>query len=633
MDGLADDSPFNAVIAFADWIDRARESYWLIVIPFIILLLYGAYRQLDRALFLICATWNLRSLLLPLCYGLARSKYTLGTLALAFAVWAGYHCSWIISRDANPRQDDLTGIYLIPCRVTHKRRVPKQHGFSYSYLTVGIPVGCRGSMNSMISVDEPDVPTAWLSGIWRLKNWFRVDSSDYLERGSNKLGLRGKLDNYLKSQGANPTDYPSAFLVTAPKFLGYQFNPVSFWYLYSPDKILSAIILEVNNTFGERRPYLVLRDTSEDATRISAPGTIRSKPSDTQFKASWKKDFHVSPFNSRNGSYSLLARDPFESSMSSFCGIDNTINLISSKGQSKLFAQLRSEGEAIVASQMSLLEKMRFILAWFWVGFLTFPRIVKEAGSLFFSHQLHVWYRPEPLKDSLGRLADDTERRLELIFRQYLRFLVEQSPNPLTVTYVPSGILESGEETFVSTKASSSSGQTQRVKIQILTPLFYSRFVHFAHDFEAIFSELAENHTIWVDKPEILPKLFLKQQPPPLQVSNFVDFVYFKLIQKLRRRPARIVRPMTSADRAKPTINAEDVRSFRISPMDAFVLGHSSEETRKSYRSLLVRIVVADRLFFGMTEIIYALELIGRFGVAWWLASFFSAPKDVTTRT
>lgn len=393
-------------------------------------------------------------------------------------------------------------------------------------------------------------------------------------------------------------------------------------------------MLEVNNTFGERRPYLVLRDTAEDATRISASETVvHSNPSDTQIKASWKKDFHVSPFNSRNGSYSLLARDPFENNMRSFCGIDNTINLISSKGQSKLFAQLRSEGEAVIASQMNPLVKMRFILTWFWVGFLTFPRIVKEAGSLLFSHQLHVWYRPEPLKDGLGRLADDTERRLEPIFRQYLRFLVEQSPNPLNVTYVPSGILESGEETFISSKTTCQSEQTQHLKIRILTPVFYSRFVHYAHDFEAMFSELAENHTIWVDEPEILPKLFLKQQPPPLHVSSFVDFMYFKLIQKLRRRPARIVRPMTSADRTKATMNAEDVRSFRISPMDAFVLGHSNKETRGSYRSLLVRIFVADRLFFGMTEVVYALELIGRFGVAWWLASFFSTPKDVTTGT
>ncbi|KAM0254717.1 hypothetical protein ACHAQJ_006498 [Trichoderma viride] len=319
--------------------------------------------------------------------------------------------------------------------------------------------------------------------------------------------------------------------------------------------------------------------------------------------------------------------------MGNFCGIDITLNLISSKAQSKLFAQLHSEGAATVASQMSLLEMIKFVLAWFWVGFLTFPRIAKEAASLFFSHQLHVWYRPEPLKDSVGRLANNTEKKLEPIFRQYLRFLVEQSPNPLSVTYVPSGVLESDEEMFISSKAPCQSEQIQHIKIRILTPVFYSRFVHFAHDFEAIFGELVENYTIWVDRPEILPKIFLKKQSPLLHVPSFVDFLYFKLIQKLRRRPARIVRPMTSADKARPTMNPEDVRGFRISPMDAFILEHSNKETRASYRSLLVRMFVADRLFLGMTEIVYALELIGRFAVAWWLASFASAPMDVTACT
>lgn len=197
MDGLADDSPFNAVIVVADWIDRVRESYWPIVLPFAILLLHVAYRQLDRTLFLVCVTWNLRSSLLSICDNLARSKYTLGISTLAFAIWVGFGTTL---RKVSQRRDDLTGIYLIPCRVTHRRKIPKTHAFSYSYLTVGIPVGYRGCFDGLISVDEPDIPTAWISGIWRLKNWFQVDSSDYLERGSNKHGLRGKLDNYLISQ-------------------------------------------------------------------------------------------------------------------------------------------------------------------------------------------------------------------------------------------------------------------------------------------------------------------------------------------------------------------------------------------------------------------------------------------------
>ncbi|EHK26264.1 uncharacterized protein TRIVIDRAFT_141952 [Trichoderma virens Gv29-8] len=379
----------------------------------------------------------------------------------------------------------------------------------------------------------------------------------------------------------------------------------------------------MNNIFGERRPYLVIRDTADDATRISSEET--SHPTPAWVKASWKKDFHMSPFNSRKGSYSMLARDPFEGNVESFSGIDIALDLVSSKGQSKVATRLLSDGTPIDASQMGSLKKAEFALTWFWVVFLTFPRIVREAASLFFYHQLHVWYRPEPLKDSLGRLANSTEAKLESIFRQYLRFLVEQSSSPLSVTYVPSGLQESSEETFTSPESSGHQEQIEHVKIKILTPVFYSRFVHYAHDFEAIFCELAENCTIWVDRPETLPKIFLKKQPPPLYVPGFMDFLYFKTIQRLRRRPPNIMRPMTSADSAGSTTTPEDLRGFRISPMDAFVLEHSSRETRASYRSLLARMFVADRFFFSIPEIIDAVLLIGRLSVASWLLSFGSA--------
>ncbi|KAL7914898.1 hypothetical protein GGI35DRAFT_466649 [Trichoderma velutinum] len=621
MDGLSDDSPFRPVILVADWIDRG--GFWLLVLPFAVFWYHVTHRQSDFVIIVICLVWNLRCSLIPICYELARSRLTLSSVALTAIVSIGLQFRAYIWKWGHvDKPQSGTPAYLIPCRVSHSREQPKKHAFSYSYLTVGIPIGYRGNVNGMISVDSPDVSTSWLSKIWRVRSWFRIDSADYLERGNNKLGLRVKLDTYLRSQDADPADYPHAFLVTAPKFLGYQFNPVSFWYLYSPDKTLSAVVLEMNNIFGERRPYLVLRDTIDDATRIASNEVSQLTP---VWVNAWKKDFHMSPFNSRKGSYSLLARDPFEGNMEGFSGVDIALNLVSSKGQPKLAVRLCSEGKALDASQMGLLEQAGFVLTWVWVGFLTFPRIVREALALFYYNQLHIWYRPEPLKDSIGRLADKIEMKLELIFRQYLRFLVEQSTSPLSVTYIPSGLPENSEETFTSPGAAVHPEQTECLKIKILTPVFYSRFVHYAHDFEAIFCELAESCTIWVDQPETLPKIFLKKQSPPLHVPSFMDYLYFKAILQLRRRPARITRPMTSADSVGPTTTPEDVRGFRISPMDAFVLQYSSQETRASYRSLLTRMFVADRIFFGVPAIIEALLLSGVFGVAWWLLSFGSA--------
>ncbi|KAL8989164.1 MAG: hypothetical protein Q9177_001897 [Variospora cf. flavescens] len=231
------------------------------------------------------------------------------------------------------------------------------------------------------------------------------NAGDYLDRGNGNLGLRGKLQAYLKSQGEVATDYPFAYLVTAPRFLGYSFNPVSFWYLYNEEKQLRAMILEVNNTFDERRMYFlkdtIVKDPDESWTVIEHP---RSK-----FKDTWLKDFHVSPFNSRKGSYALSAQDPFSAHLNGTCEVDNTITLSSSKAHAKLIARVFSDQPSIDPTTVGSWARFCFIASWWWVGFVTFPRIVREAGKLFFRRKLHVWYRPEVLKDSIGRHATEDE--------------------------------------------------------------------------------------------------------------------------------------------------------------------------------------------------------------------------------
>lgn len=202
----------------------------------------------------------------------------------------------------------------------------------------------------------------------------------------------------------NDAEWSYAYLVTAPCFLGYAFNPVSFWYIYDADHHLNKMILEVNNTFGERRMYLL------DGSNV-VPGTPQSTSTEpdlivgakSRFNDIWMKDFHVSPFNSRKGSYVLRAQDPFPHGMFDEPVIDNTITLISSKDHAKLVARLSSTGKALDQDAMGVLDTIKFVLSWCWVGFVTFPRIVKEAGRLFFKRKLHVWFRPEVLHTGIGR--------------------------------------------------------------------------------------------------------------------------------------------------------------------------------------------------------------------------------------
>ncbi|OHE95317.1 hypothetical protein CORC01_09328 [Colletotrichum orchidophilum] len=540
---------------------------------------------------------------------------------------------------------------LIPCTTTHRRTFPQKHAFVYSYLVVGIPVGWKGTYAGMVSCDV-EKGGGWLSWFSLAprqpgRGWFHVDPADYLERGNGHLGLRGKLDAYLTSQGADPAQYPNAYLVTAARFLGYHFNPVSFWYLYSKDKELTAMVLEVNNTFDERRMYFLTADAVpsdqrlDDGTHIdiaesaSQEANVESaaRRAPVRMIKTWPKDFHVSPFNSRKGSYSLSATDFFAGGTD--YTLDSTITLSSSKDHPKIVARLFNSAPAIDPGTMIALQKFTFLCRWWWVGFVTFPRIVKEAAVLSLRKGLHVWFRPEPLKESIGRKADATEGRLEPVFRAYLQQLVAQSTAAIAVRYIPGGTSAAagtGIETMLSPAAKKNPKRTEHLDFKVLTPVFYTRFVRYAHDLEAVCCEFQDNGTLWISQPELLPKLILKTPAPPLKTTNILDFVYFMAIRALRQRPERIERPLTSA--AKNTgkdgrggdgngagVQKVDIRDFRISSMDGFVLAQTNRQTRSTYRSLVLRSFLADRLALGSVELLDLQHLVLRAGVAWILSS------------
>ena len=69
-----------------------------------------------------------------------------------------------------------------------------------------------------------------------------------------------------------------------PRVLGHTFKPVSFWYCHRADGSLRAIVVEVNNTFGERHCYLL--DRPRFGQELHAD-----------------KVFHVSPFCPVEGGY------------------------------------------------------------------------------------------------------------------------------------------------------------------------------------------------------------------------------------------------------------------------------------------------------------------------------------------
>ncbi|KAL6721362.1 hypothetical protein ACLMJK_000465 [Lecanora helva] len=454
--------------------------------------------------------------------------------------------------------------------------------------------------------------------------WFNIDSSDYLARGESLHGLRGKLDDYLESQNENIQDYPHAYLVTAPRFLGYSFNPVSFWYLYNSNKELKAMILEVNNTFDEKRIYFLKNietmafgpksdkrpERSPEIPAFIMKQKIPVYKSPGDFTAAWSKDFHVSPFNSRKGTYSLAATDPFANhlkngNLKASCGkVNNTVTLSSSKNHPKLVARILSTSGSIDPYSLGEWKIVKFVFLWFWVGLVTFPRILWEAGKLFFLRRLHVWFRPEVLKDSMGRNETDDERAIAFLFRDYLQHLVQDSDLPIPVKFIPGLANMPPSETFTPDSLpvynplpeSSLSLEPEPFIFKPTTPLFYALLAR-QSDFPTFFQTHLENpdiktHIFYTSSPDLLLRLFKTPYKPPITSETPRRKDNLSPLQNLTWNLLRHLRTPHST----------------FSPLDAFAIQPPFKSSSKvhAYRTATFKLFLSDRIAFGQPHLIDA---------------------------
>jgi len=416
-------------------------------------------------------------------------------------------------------------------------------------------------------------------------------------------------------QGINPEQYPYAYLVTAARFLGYASNPLSVWYLYSASKELKALILEVNNTFDERRIYFL------EPSHADHPSESNELSKPTRYTGTWAKDFYVSVFSTRAGSYSLAAYDPFFPHLTGTGPIDSTVTLSSPEGRAKLIARIYSEGEGVDPSTMSVWQNTRFLAAWWWVGLATFPRTIQQAIIILFRRKLPWVFRPEPRKETIARHADATELCIESLFRAYLREMVEISGERLRVRYIPAGLVDISEEVMMSSSAQLAQEEVDELEIRVLTPIFYSRVVRFPDLLDGILSECHDSSTVSLSSTEILGKLaFQSEAPSP---SGLWDALSYKFLPVLRRRPAPIIcldEPNISFPKNPIPTGKADTQPSGLTGLDAFVLFRSPLAQRKEYASRLLKLLVTEHIALGWVEIL-DLEVFVARSIALWIVA------------
>jgi DUF1365 family protein len=196
-------------------------------------------------------------------------------------------------------------------------------------------------------------------------------------------------------QGLNPADYPYIYVVTTPQFLGYSFNPVSYYYLYDKQEKFCACVLEVNNTFGEKHVYILqASDVANPAPRAGY-----------DFAGAMHKDFHISPFNHRSGSYVIQVRDPLRDDMRQ----DVHMTVYDADKKKTMAARAYSITRAFDIESGSRVQGLWIGCAWGWNTFMALPQTFYQAFKIWHRGGIKVSTRPEPLPSSAKRKATATE--------------------------------------------------------------------------------------------------------------------------------------------------------------------------------------------------------------------------------
>ena len=163
--------------------------------------------------------------------------------------------------------------------VRHARLRPSRNSFVYPTYFLFLP---------MRAMQDATAPAAHTALAWNRRAALSFFDSDHGDgRGPAQGGALAWLDELLCREGITDAT-GETWLHCYPRVLGYTFKPVSFWFCHRASNddngSLRAIVVEVNNTFGERHCYLL------DAPRYG-------------LELSTGKVFHVSPFLKVEGRY------------------------------------------------------------------------------------------------------------------------------------------------------------------------------------------------------------------------------------------------------------------------------------------------------------------------------------------
>ncbi|KAF3924498.1 hypothetical protein AA313_de0210246 [Arthrobotrys entomopaga] len=321
-----------------------------------------------------------------------------------FIDWFGTDYFDILDRLDKAKESNLRPRFFF-CMSRHLRLSPNRYFFQYPILYVGFSTKFVASIGSLFSVKESIDELEHPDGdARRYPSWFTFFSVNPKAYMSSRFGFDKKARLFLKLNNVDDTLYPHIYVITAPNILPWEFNPVTYYYVYDTQMELRYTILEVNNTFQESHAYLLPREES------------KVKHDRYLYTHRFPKEFHISPFNKRSGEYEADILDPIKEKR-----FEVKIAVLDEAGKRRMTVQTLSLGKYLDVREATCVDILKLVLRWMFCGLLVVPRTLWQCWRIFCLKRTEIHGRPEPFQNSKGRSASRLEQDCQNVFLQFIR--------------------------------------------------------------------------------------------------------------------------------------------------------------------------------------------------------------------